>query len=158
VSRTRIRVAAPGLLLVLAACGSRGQRPADDVSYTTQTSRSTTVTVHPPPPVVSNTRTTSAELRAARPGDTPVNSLAHRDEAPGYGSADAQKTNEIRNALATERALRDVEMGRVRVVALDGRVVLSGYVSTIADKVAIEQRVREVKGVETVANDIQVLR
>ena len=66
-------------------------------------------------------------------------------------------TASIRQAIAGDASLAGVGTEQVRVVAVSGHVTLSGYVPTLADKVAIEQRAREVKGVEGVTNDLQVL-
>jgi hypothetical protein len=143
---------------VATACGASSQAPANDLSYTTRTSRSTTVTVHPPPPLVSTTRTSSADLDVTQKGHIPVNSLAYRNDAPGYGDADIRMTQLVRQSLASDPSLRDVATDRVRVVVVSGRALLSGYIPTLADKVAVEQRIREVKGIEGVDNELQVLR
>jgi osmotically-inducible protein OsmY len=66
-------------------------------------------------------------------------------------------SDHIRRVLVSDRTLDDVSLERVRVTAQGGRVTLGGIVPTLADKVAIEQRVREVKGVEAVVNEIEVL-
>jgi len=151
-----LRLAVPLIALVTAACGYRGdQRPANDVSYTTRTSKTTTVTVHPPPPVVGTTRTTSAALVTEKQRG-PLTAAA-QPEVPA-SHPDRRMSERIQKAIAADVTLRDVALDRVRVVTVDGHVTLSGLVPTLADKVAIEQRVREVKGVEAVDNEIEVLR
>ncbi|HVH41676.1 MAG TPA: BON domain-containing protein [Labilithrix sp.] len=144
------------------ACGYRGQSPASEASYTTRTSKSTTVTVHPPPPEVVSQRSepvgrteiTSAELVVDRRA-APVTASARPDASGGH--PDRTMSDHIRRVLVSDRTLDDVSLERVRVTAQGGRVTLGGIVPTLADKVAIEQRVREVKGVEAVVNEIEVL-
>ena len=150
-----LHLAAP-LLLLVAACGYRGQeRPANDVSYTNHTSKSTTVTVYPPAPVVGTTRTTSAALVTEKQRG-PI--AASAQPAAAGRHPDRRVSERIQKAIAADETLHDVALDRVRVVTVDGHVTLSGLVPTLADKVAIEQRVREVKGVEAVDNEIEVLR
>jgi len=152
---TIVRFVAP-LLLVTAACAHRGeQRPADDVSYTNRTSKTTTVTVYPPATVVGTTQTTSAGLVVDKQRG-PIAASA-QPEVPA-GHPDRRTSERIQKELAADETLHDVALDRVRVVTVDGHVTLSGIVPTLADKVAIEQRVREVKGVEAVDNQIEVLR
>jgi osmotically-inducible protein OsmY len=142
------------LVLLTAACGYRGQRgEVNEPSYVTQTSRSTTVTVHPPPPLVSTTRTTSAELRST---NGPLVASARPDATGKH--PDRPMSERIRRSLLDDKSLHDVALDRVRVVVVGSQVKLNGIVPTLADKVAIEQRVREVKGVEGVDNEIEVLR
>lgn len=149
-------LAVPLFVLGTAACGYRGdQRPANDVSYTNQTSKTTTVTVHPPPPVVGTTQTTSAALVTERQRG-PITASA-QPEVPST-HPDRRMSERIHKEITADQTLRDVALDRVRVVTVDGHVTLSGLVPTLADKVAIEQRVREVKGVEAVDNEIEVLR
>lgn len=151
--------AAVGLLAT--ACGYR-DRPADDeVSYTSRTSRGTIVTIHrpamegrvrkvdPPSEPVGVTSLTSAEI-------TPQSAESSFDAAAT--PKDRQFGDRIRHSLASDKNMRDVSLDRVHIVASENRVRLRGTVPTMADKVAIEQRVREVKGVEAVDNDIYVLR
>ena len=151
-----LRLVVP-ILLLTAACGYRGdQRSANDVSYTNQTNKTTTVTVHPPDSVVGTTRTTSAALSTTAKPSGPM-AAAAQPEASG-SPPDRRTSEKIQKTLAADQSLRDVALDRVRVVTVDGQVKLSGLVPTLADKVAIEQRVREVKGVEAVDNQIEVLR
>ncbi len=153
-----LRLAAPLLfLLTVTACGRSDQRPANDVvSYTNRTSKTTTVTVYPPATVVGTTRTTSAALSVAEKERGPMTASAHPDISGRH--PDRRMSDRIQKVLAADEALRDVALDRVRIVSVDGHVTLSGLVPTLADKVAIEQRVREVKGVEAVDNEIEVLR
>jgi len=151
-----VRLAAP-LLLLVAACGYRGdQRDANDVSYVNRTNEATTVTVHPPATVVGTTRTTSAALATADESRGPMTASAQPE--PSRTHPDRGTSEKIQKELAADRTLRDVALDRVRVVTVDGQVTLSGLVPTLADKVTIEQRVREVKGVNAVDNQIEVLR
>lgn len=144
-----------GALLGTAACGYRGQPADDEVSYTRHVNRSTIVTVHRPPerhrdrPVpVGTTSLTSAEYVSEK------NAPVELSNDP----ADRRLNDQIRRALTSDKNMRDVSLERVQVSAVNHRVALRGSVSTLADKVAVEQRVREVKGVEAVDNDIDVLR
>lgn len=77
---------------------------------------------------------------------------------PSGAPPDRRTSEQIERALASDPTLHDVALDRVRVVTSGGQVMLSGLVPTLADKVSIEQRVREVKGVEAVDNRIEVLR
>ena len=148
---------APPLLLVVAACGYRGeQRGANDVSYVNRTNETTTVTVHPPESVVGTTQTTSAALSTTDKQRGPMTAAAQPE--PSRSPPDRRTSEKIQQALAADQTLADVALDRVRVVTVDGQVTLSGLVPTLADKVAIEQRVREIKGVEAVDNQIEVLR
>lgn len=146
------------------ACSTyKGQKPTNDASYTTHTNASTTVTVYPPEPVlVSTTRTTSSRLGVDKQGlETPDKQPMLTDSpqsAKVPGHPDSRMSERIHKALNADDTLRDVDIHRLRVVTVDGQVTLSGAVPTLADKVAIEQRVREVKGVEAVDNELEVLR
>ena len=157
---TLLRVVVP-LLLVTAACGYRGeQRSANDVSYTNRTNKATTVTVYPPDSVVGTTQTTSSALVADTTTPTPRRGpmTAAAQPEPSGAPPDRRTSEQIERALASDPTLHDVALDRVRVVTSGGQVMLSGLVPTLADKVSIEQRVREVKGVEAVDNRIEVLR
>ena len=83
---------------------------------------------------------------------------AAQPDAVGRQPPDRRMSERIQKVLAADETLHDVALDRVRVVTVDGHVTLSGLVPTLADKVAIEQRVREVKGVEAIDNEIEVLR
>jgi BON domain len=151
------------LVLATACGGSPDDRRANDaLTYTNRTSASTTVTVEPPPPDVAAsgqkgapaTETTNAEVVLARRG--PVAASAQPDISGRH--PDRRVSERIRRVLANDDTLGDIELDRVRVVTVQGHVTLRGLVPTMADKVAIEQRVREVKGVIAVDNAIEVLR
>lgn len=71
--------------------------------------------------------------------------------------ADRQLGARCRHALVTDARMKDVPVDRVRLSAENYRVRLRGVVPTIADKVAVEQRVREVRDVEAVDNQIFVI-
>lgn len=157
-----MKLALCGLAFVsLAACGYRDKPADDEVTYTSRTSRGTVVTIHRPAmegrvrkvdgpaEPVGVTTLTSAEL--------PSNEGAAFDDAEA-SPKDKQFRDKIQRSLAADKGMRDVSLERVHILATDSRVRLRGTVPTMADKVAIEQRVREVKGVEAVDNDIYVLR
>ncbi|MDF2694612.1 MAG: hypothetical protein K0S65_2995, partial [Labilithrix sp.] len=127
----------------------------DPVSYTNRTSASTTVTVQPPAPEVATTETTGADVVLER-GRAPLSASVQPDVSSGH--PDRQLSDRIGRTLGSDQSLRGVALDRVRIRSVDGHVTLHGLVPTLADKVAIEQRVREVKGVTAVNNAIEVLR
>lgn len=149
------------LLVSAAACGYRGG-PAewpDEVSYTNRTSKTTTVTVYPAAHPVTNdwgrekpglTKLTSSHLVIRTRGDEPP--------PPTGTPLDARTTERIQTALTNDQTLRNVAVDRLNLVSVDGNVTIVGTVPTIADKVEIEQKVREVRGVEAVNNEIKVWR
>jgi hypothetical protein len=142
------------LFLSSISCASARQPPPDD-SYSVCTNRVTRVTVHPPPPSeVSTTRTTSAALTLDESGRTEqLNAPPKARMMP----TDVVMMDRIRSALRTDPSFRGVSLDRVRVSAIGSHVILSGFVPTLADKVSIEQRVREVRGVWSVDNEIDVI-
>jgi hypothetical protein len=142
--------------LAIGGCGFGDDRPSNDpVSYTNRTSASTTVTVQPPAPEVATTETTGADVVLER-GRAPLSASVQPDVSSGH--PDRQLSDRIGRTLGSDQSLRGVALDRVRIRSVDGHVTLHGLVPTLADKVAIEQRVREVKGVTAVDNAIEVLR
>lgn len=150
-------------LVLLSACSYRGAPPPSDVSYTMQQGRTTTVTVHPPPPqVVVHRRAAPVEVGTATLTSASIGAdgaaVGEEAEEAETSPADRHLGDTIRHALTTDKHMAGCGVEGVHLSAENHRVRLRGRVSTLADKVAIEQRVREVRGVEAVDNEIAVLR
>lgn len=134
------------LTLACAACASSntsGGRRDTDPTYTVHKNDGTSVTV-----------TTGAEI-----GQTSQALVTNADPAtaPGHGQEDSQLSSTVRSELRADRALRTVPMEKVRITVVESTAYLNGSVPTVADSVAVEQRVREVKGVKSVRNELEVL-
>src|SRR5262249_32982301 len=108
----------------------------------------------PPPEATSAASTTRADLPPPE-RKAPISASVAPDASGTH--LDRRVSDHIRKALAEDTALREVAIERVRIETVDGKVTLSGLVPTVADKVAIEQRVRAVKGVKSVDNQMEVL-
>lgn len=80
--------------------------------------------------------------------------VAPNAPATGQSEADRVLSTKIRQHLARSPELKDVGWNRVQIVNVDGNVTISGELPTIADAIAIEHAVREVKGVKSVTNEI----
>jgi osmotically-inducible protein OsmY len=65
------------------------------------------------------------------------------------------RSSRIRAAIRPDKELPASMLARVRIAARDAKVTLCGTVPTVADKVEVEQRVRQVSGVETVDNQLE---
>jgi osmotically-inducible protein OsmY len=74
-------------------------------------------------------------------------------ESVGQNIDDATITTQVKAKLAAEKASN---LTRVSVATANGRVSLTGVVPTPADRDRAEQLVREVKGVQGVANNLQI--
>jgi len=125
------------VVLALVACGGTNKRAptlggSEPVSTTRTTSAALTTTT---------TVTSSAEVD--RGSDAPMIAATEKDRALGA---------KIKKHLQT--TLKDVEWNRVRMEISDGHVKLGGDLPTLADSTAVEQCVREVKGVTGVTNEI----
>jgi osmotically-inducible protein OsmY len=66
---------------------------------------------------------------------------------------DSQIQHDVAAELAWDPA---VDAQRLGVQVRDGVAVLTGYVSTLADKVRAERAAKRVRGVQSIANDIEV--
>lgn len=71
-------------------------------------------------------------------------------------SAPDQRSRKIRDGIVADSELPTTVLERVRIEATDGHVVLSGSVPTLADKVELERRVRQLDDVWSVDNRIKV--
>jgi hyperosmotically inducible periplasmic protein len=74
-------------------------------------------------------------------------------ESAGRNIDDATITTEVKAKLAAEKASN---LTRVSVTTANGSVSLAGIVATPADRVRAEQITRSIKGVKTVANNLQI--
>jgi hyperosmotically inducible protein len=74
-------------------------------------------------------------------------------ESVGRNIDDATITTEVKAKLATEKASN---LTRVSVATANGNVSLTGVVPTPTDRARAEEIVRSVKGVQGVANNLQV--
>jgi hypothetical protein len=140
-----------------AACGYR-EKPAStshDVSFTHQTDPGTTVTVYPAAHPIGHldepgvTRITSSQLIIRRTG--PRVAAAVRGTPVAEGTCD-----HLRQVLIADPALHNVSVRELQFMQLDGRMTLVGVVPTLADKVEIEQKVREASAVQEVDNELEV--
>jgi len=74
-------------------------------------------------------------------------------ESAGQNVDDATITTQVKAKLAGERASN---LTRVSVATADGTVALTGIVPTAADKARAEEITRQVKGVRSVMNGLQI--
>ena len=74
-------------------------------------------------------------------------------ESVGQNIDDATITTQVKAKLASEKASN---LTRVSVATANGRVSLTGIVPTQAERARAEQLAREVKGVQGVANNLQI--
>jgi hyperosmotically inducible periplasmic protein len=74
-------------------------------------------------------------------------------ESAGRNIDDATITTEVKAKLAAEKASN---LTRVSVATANGNVSLTGIVPTPTDRARAEEIVRSVKGVQGVANNLQV--
>jgi osmotically-inducible protein OsmY len=74
-------------------------------------------------------------------------------ESVGQNIDDATITTQVKSKLTAEKASN---LTRVSVATANGRVSLTGVVSSPADRDRAEQLAREVKGVQGVANNLQI--
>jgi osmotically-inducible protein OsmY len=74
-------------------------------------------------------------------------------ESAGQNIDDATITTQVKAKLAAERASN---LTRVSVATADGTVSLTGIVPTVADRVRAEEITRQVKGVRSVMNGLQI--
>ena len=74
-------------------------------------------------------------------------------ESAGRNIDDAKITTEVKAKLAAEKASN---LTRVSVATAKGNVSLTGIVPTPTDRARAEEIVRSVKGVQGVANNLQV--
>jgi hyperosmotically inducible periplasmic protein len=74
-------------------------------------------------------------------------------ESVGQNIDDATITTQVKGKLTAEKASN---LTRVSVATANGRVSLTGVVPTEADRARAEQLAREVKGVQGVANNLQI--
>lgn len=113
---------------------------------------------------VSTTRTTSAALTTSSTSDAPdlrAPDLRAPDKeaanAPIIGVTEKDRALGTRIRQHLQRALEDdVGWNRVRMEVQNGHVKLVGTLPTVADSIAVEKCVREVKGVTAVANEIKL--
>jgi hyperosmotically inducible periplasmic protein len=76
-------------------------------------------------------------------------------ESAGQNIDDTNITTQVKAKLAAEKASN---LTRVSVATANGRVSLTGVVPTPTDRERAEQLTREVKGVQGVANNLQIQR
>ena len=76
-------------------------------------------------------------------------------ESVGRNMDDDRITTEVKSKLAAESA---ASLTRVSVTTTNGNVSLIGNVPTAADRALAEQLARGVKGVQKVANNLQVVK
>jgi osmotically-inducible protein OsmY len=69
------------------------------------------------------------------------------------GLSDSRLQSRVEDALGWEPS---VDAAHIGVTAQDGVVTLSGFVGSLAEKVAAEQAARRVKGVRAIAEEIEV--
>ena len=74
-------------------------------------------------------------------------------ESAGQNIDDATITTQVKAKLAAERASN---LTRVSVATADGTVSLTGIVPTVADRARAEEITRQVKGVRSVMNGLQI--
>jgi BON domain len=74
-------------------------------------------------------------------------------ESAGHNIDDSTITTQVKAKLSAERASN---LTRVSVATADGTVSLSGIVPTVADRVRAEEITRQVKGVRSVMNGLQI--
>ena len=74
-------------------------------------------------------------------------------ESAGQNIDDSTITTEVKAKLSAERASN---LTRVSVATADGTVSLSGIVPTVADRARAEEITRQVKGVRSVMNGLQI--
>lgn len=67
--------------------------------------------------------------------------------------SDSRLQSRVEDALGWEPS---VDAAHIGVTAQDGVVTLSGFVGSLAEKVAAEQAARRVKGVRAIAEEIEV--
>jgi len=74
-------------------------------------------------------------------------------ESAGQNIDDSTITTEVKAKLSAERASN---LTRVSVATAHGTVSLSGIVPTVADRARAEEITRQVKGVRSVMNGLQI--
>jgi len=74
-------------------------------------------------------------------------------ESAGHNIDDSTITTQVKAKLSAERASN---LTRVSVATADGTVSLSGIVPTVADRARAEEITRQVKGVRSVMNGLQI--
>jgi hyperosmotically inducible protein len=74
-------------------------------------------------------------------------------ESAGQNIDDSTITTEVKAKLSAERASN---LTRVSVATAGGTVSLSGIVPTVADRARAEEITRQVKGVRSVMNGLQI--
>ena len=74
-------------------------------------------------------------------------------ESAGQNIDDSTITTEVKAKLSAERASN---LTRVRVATANGSVSLTGIVPTVADRARAEEITRQVKGVRSVMNGLQI--
>lgn len=137
------------LVVLLAGCGHIDDPPPQNASYVSWTNQGASGTNGSAPAPASSATTTSAEMTR---GPVTVSS-----QPSGHTVADRRLAEQIRKKLVAEPTLKDAQLDRVRVVTTDGKVTLNGIVPTSADASTIEQKIRELKDVTGVDNQIEVL-
>jgi osmotically-inducible protein OsmY len=78
---------------------------------------------------------------------------ASKQETAGEYIDDATVTSRVKTAIYKEPTLK---VSQINVETMKGEVQLSGFVSSSADKSRAGEVARDVKGVKSVNNDIQV--
>lgn len=123
-------------VLALVACGgTKNRAPANEPVSTTQTTSA----------ALTTTRSAQVEARDDQGPNAPIIATTEKDRALG---------GRIRHHL--QRSLKDVAWNRVRMEIDGGQVKLVGTLPTVADSIAVEECVREVKGVMAVTNEIKL--
>jgi osmotically-inducible protein OsmY len=74
-------------------------------------------------------------------------------ESAGQNIDDSTITTEVKAKLSAERASN---LTRVSVATANGSVSLTGIVPTVADRARAEEITRQVKGVRSVMNGLQI--
>ena len=74
-------------------------------------------------------------------------------ESAGQNIDDSTITTEVKAKLSAERASN---LTRVSVATANGSVSLTGIVPTVADRARAEEVTRQVKGVRSVMNGLQI--
>jgi hyperosmotically inducible periplasmic protein len=74
-------------------------------------------------------------------------------ESAGQNIDDASITTQVKAKLAAERASN---LTRVSVATADGTVSLTGIVPSVADRARAEEITRQVKGVRSIMNGLQI--
>ena len=140
----------PGFVLafLLAGCGHIDDPPPQNAQYVSWANQSANGTPGP----AASTKTTSADIP-----QPPFGPMVVSSQPDGRSADDRKLADLIRKTLIAEPALKNAELDRVRVMTDSGKVTLNGMVPSSADSATIEQKIRALKGVTALDNQIEVL-